>query len=323
MPNKPCVLVTGSEGSLASWLIRKMLDTYQIIGVDNCNRYGDRGGSRAYQFEKGDLCDSVWLDGIFQKHRPDYVIHAAAQIYGVVGFHKYSADILGSNSTSSHSVFRACVQHQVKKVAYISSSMVYERSVQTPFVETQTQDLPCPKTGYGFSKLYGERLLQEYGQQYGIDWTIWRPFNVVTPLEQFEKEFGIAHVIPDMIKKIAVDRCTSVEIFGDGNQVRCFTWIDDVADLIATWSWRSETSREIYNIGGEEPVKIVDLARMIWKKTRGEENFVCHFIQSYQDDVIIRIPDSNKIQSLTGWRHSKTTVEMIDSCLWDTSRGSV
>lgn len=323
MSNKPCVLVTGSDGSMASWMIKKMLNNYVIVGIDNCNRYGDHGGSRNYHFEKGDLCDASWVNSVFEKYKPDYVIHAAAQIYGVVGFHKYSADILGSNSTSSHSVFQACAQHQVKKVAYISSSMVYERSVQTPFAETQTQDLPCPSTGYGFSKLYGERLLQEYGSQYGLDWVIWRPFNVVTPLETFEKEFGIAHVIPDMIKKIAVDQCESVEIFGDGNQVRCFTWIDDVADLVVNWSWRSETSQEIYNIGGEEPTRIVDLARMVWERSGRSKDFVCHFVTSYQDDVIIRIPDSSKIRSLTGWKHSKTTLEMIDSCLKDIGHGSV
>lgn len=321
--NKPRVLITGSEGSLATWMIKKMLDRYEVIGIDNCNRYGDDDRPRSYKFEKGDLCDFQWVDNVFAKHQPDYVIHAAAQIYGVVGFHKYSADILGGNATSSHSVFKACVQHSVKKVAYISSSMVYERSTCVPFTEEQTKDLPCPNTGYGLSKLYGERLVQEYGLQHGLDWVIWRPFNVVTPLESFENEFGIAHVIPDMIKKIAVDQCTSVEIFGDGNQVRCFTWIDDVADLIVDWSWRQETTGEIYNIGGEEPTKIVDLARLIWQRSGRVGDFQSHYITSYQDDVIVRIPDSTKVRSLTGWQHSKSTQQMVDDCLLSIGHGSV
>lgn len=313
--NKPTVLITGSEGSLAGWIIKKMSNNYEVIGIDNCGRHGDHDRYRSYEFEKGDLCDFDWVDQVFEKHRPDYVIHAAAQIYGVVGFHKYSADILGANSTSSHSVFSACTRHDVKKVAYISSSMVYERSVQVPFSEDQVSNLPCPSTGYGFSKLFGEKLLQEYGLQHGLDWVIWRPFNVVTPLESFENEFGIAHVVPDMIKKIMIDRCESVEIFGDGNQVRCFTWIDDVADLIVNWSWKDDTSKEIYNIGSETPCKIIDLTRLIWQRAHRRERFTRHFVTGYKDDVIIRIPDCSKIRSLTGWKHSKTVDEMIDICI--------
>lgn len=309
------MLITGSEGSLASWIIKQVVDDFEIVGLDNCARYGDKFPDRLYHFEKGDLCDGQWVDSIFAKYRPDLVIHAAAQIYGVVGFHKFSADILGSNATSCHSVFAAASKYGVRKVAYISSSMVYERSKQVPFDETQTQSLPCPSTGYGFSKLYGERLLQEYGLQYNLDWVVWRPFNVVTPLESMEQEFGIAHVIPDFIKKIAVDRCQSVEIFGDGNQVRCFTWIDDVARIINDWSWRAETSREIYNIGSESPTKIIDLAKMIWHKARPDDDFDCHYVGSYIDDVLIRIPDCSKLRKMSGWSHSKTLDEMIEQCL--------
>lgn len=313
--NNPTILITGSEGSMANWLIKNNLSNYNIVGIDNCARYGEKTVARSYILEQGDLCDFNWVESVFAKHKPDYVIHAAAQIYGVVGFHKYSADILGSNATSTHSVLSACAKHHVKKIAYFSSSMVYERSTSTPFSEDMVADSACPITGYGFSKLYGEKLVEEYYKQYGLNYVIWRPFNVVTPLEKFENEFGIAHVIPDMIKKISIDRTSSVEIFGDGQQVRCFTWIGDVADLVGQWSWDAITDCQAFNIGGDTPISMTDLCKIIWSKTRKDEPFVAHYVTSYKDDVIIRIPDCTKAQNTFKWAHSKTLNDMIDICL--------
>jgi nucleoside-diphosphate-sugar epimerase len=315
--NLPRLLITGSEGSLAQWIIKKISSQYNIIGVDNCARHGVQERDRNYTFQQGDLCDINWVDRMFDHYRPDYVIHAAAQIYGVVGFHKYSADILGINASSTYSVLAACAKYAVKKVAYISSSMVYERSETAPFREEQVDDLPCPYTGYGFSKLFGEKLLKEYNKQYGLNYVIWRPFNIVTPLEHFENEPGIAHVIPDMIKKIVIDRQQSIEILGTGEQTRCFTWIGDVADLVSQWSWDPVTDRQEFNIGGDTPITMIDLCKIIWSKTRIDEQFSCHHSESFPDDVIVRIPDYSKSQRTFGWSHSKTLEEMIDICLQD------
>jgi nucleoside-diphosphate-sugar epimerase len=310
----PRLLITGSEGSLAQWIIKKISHEYNIIGVDNCARYGMQNRDRDYTFLQGDLCDHAWVDSVFDQHRPRYVLHCAAQIYGVVGFHKYSADILAGNATSTHSVLAAAARWQVKKVAYLSSSMVYERADTFPLTEDMVEDLPCPHTGYGLSKLFGEKLVKEYHRQYGLDYVIWRPFNIITPLEQFENEPGIAHVFTDFIKKIVLDKCESVEIFGNGNQVRCFTWIDDVAETIAQASWLPETSQQAYNLGSETPTQIIELARMIWQQSGRTDDFHAHFVTSYQDDVITRIPSSAKAQGI-GFRHTKTVQELVDVCI--------
>lgn len=312
--NKPTVLITGSEGSLASWILKKISDDYHVIGIDNCARYGRQDRQRNYTFLQGDLCDFAWVDSVFEQHRPDYVLHCAAKIYGVVGFHKYSADILAANATSTHSVLSSAVKHGVKKVAFLSSSMVYERATTFPLRETMVEDLPCPHTGYGLSKLFGERLLAEYHQQYGLDYVIWRPFNIITPLEQFENEPGIAHVFTDFIKKIVIDQCHSVEIFGDGQQIRCFTWIDDIANTIVNQSWNPATSKKVYNLGSEVPTRIVDLARLIWARSGRQDPFCCHFVSSYKDDVITRIPSCDQARQI-GWQHSKSLEDLVDVCI--------
>jgi nucleoside-diphosphate-sugar epimerase len=312
--NKPTILITGSEGSLASWVIKKVTTDYNIIGVDNCVRHGPQHKERTYTFLQGDLCDQLWVDSIFKEHKPDYVLHCAAQIYGVAGLNRQGADILTNNINSTISILSASAKYKIQKIAYISSSMVYERASSFPLVEDMVDNLPLPNTGYGTSKLVGERLVIEYHKQYGLDYVIWRPFNIVTPLEQFEHEHGIAHVLTDFIKKIVLDQCESVEIFGSGDQIRCFTWINDVADTIVESSWLSCTKNQIYNLGSEVPTKIIDLAKLIWQKSGRSDQFRWHSIPNHKDDVITRIPDCNRAKTI-GWHHTKMLEELVDICL--------
>ena len=312
--NKPCLLVTGSEGSLSQWIIPYLIDTFDVVGIDNHSRYGEQDKSRNYKFIKADLLNFEHVDKIFCQHRPQYVIHCAAQIYGVAGLHKFGADILGNNVTSTHSLMSSCAKYNVRKVAYISSSMVYERANTSPFTEDLVKDIPCPYTGYGLSKLFGEKLVEQYHQQYGIDYVIWRLFNVVTPYEFSESQSGIAHVLADFIKKIKIDQCQSLEIFGDGNQIRCFTWIDDVAEMIAKSSWLDTTSQKAINLGSEIPTKIIDLGKMIWAQSGRHDPFRAHFVPGYKDDVIHRIPDCSLAKTI-GWNHTMSMSSMIDRCL--------
>lgn len=311
---KPSLLITGCEGSLAQWIIQHHCQSFQIVGIDNCARYGTNERDRNYDFVSGDLCDQHWTNSIFEQYQPDFVLHCAAQIYGVVGFHRYSADILGNNAASTISVLAAAARQNVRKVAYISSSMVYERAEKFPLTECMTDQLPTPHTGYGLSKLFGERLVKEYHHQYDLDYVIWRPFNIITPLESWEQEPGIAHVFTDFIKKIVVDRCDRVEIFGDGNQIRCFTWINDIAQMIMSHSWANHTSAKTYNLGSETPTRIVDLAQLIWHRSGRTDPFLADFVTSYQDDVLTRIPDCAQARGI-GWHHSKTVEQLVDICV--------
>jgi len=312
--SKKTILITGSEGSLAQWVIPYLLPDYHVVGVDNFFRYGDISRQRDYAFRNGDLCNQQWLDEIFSMHKPDFVLHCAAHIYGVVGLHKYCADILGANSVSTYNVLRCCVNHDVEKISYVSSSMVYESSSQFPLTEDQVEGLPCPSTGYGFSKLVGEKMVTEFHKQYKLNYTIWRPFNIVTPLESSDSEPGIAHVFADFVQKIVLDKQVPLQILGNGEQTRTFTWIDDVAEFIALHSWQDYTNGEAYNLAGDTNVRILDLAQMIWKQAQRKEDFVAEFQKNYSDDVIKREPSTVKAQQL-GWKHSKTIEQMVEICV--------
>lgn len=315
-PNKKTIFLTGSEGSLAQWVIKYFKQNYNIIGIDNFCRYGRIERERDYKFYEGDLFDLPLLESIFANNKIDYIFHSAARIYGVKGFHERCADILGYDTAITTNVLEMAKKYGIKKVAFTSSSMVYERSDIIPSKEEDVDEMRIPLTDYGLSKLTGERLVQSYYKQYGINFVVWRPFNVITPYEKADGSAGDSHVFADFIKKIALDKNEECEIFGDGNQIRCFTWIDDIARAIAKWSFDEPIAdNKIYNLGTHEQTKMVDLAKLIWDLTRPGEEFKPKFVPIYKDDVQIRVPDSSKAFDELGFENTRTLSEIIVDCI--------
>ena len=314
------ILIAGSEGSLMQRVIPGLLaDGHQVRGADNFSRYGTVNRRRDYEFCQGDLCDPGFVaaagSGV------DAVIQSAAQIYGVRGFHSRSADILSKDMQLHINLLQTASALPVERFVYISSSMVYERSEEHPSREGMVRDMPAPLTDYGLSKLVGERLCQAFGRDYGLPYTIWRPFNIITPYEAAESEPGISHVFSDFIAKLLVQRQNPMDILGDGEQVRCFTWIEEVASAIAKFSFDPITLGQAINLGNPEPVTMKELARRIFRK--GQERGIIdpgatlsfNFQSIYDDDVRRRIPDIGLAAQLLGWRPSVTLDEALDRCI--------
>ena len=228
----------------------------------------------------------------------DGVIQAAALIYGVGGFHKYPADILSKDSMLHQNILWSMVENNVNKIAYISSSMVYEKCEHHPSKEEDAFESIIPSTDYGVSKLVGEKACIAFTKQYDIKHVIWRPFNIITPHEKSENELGISHVFADFISNIIIKKLNPLPIIGDGNQIRCFTWIEDVARVIGEWSFNNKTDNQTYNIGNPEPITMKDLARLIYN---GQDELKFKTVKSYDDDVSIRIPDISKIEKELGF----------------------
>lgn len=300
------ILITGSEGSLAQIVIPYLQkDGHEIVGVDNFARYGHIERDRNYEFITGDLGDTTVVKSIFSKYTFDAVFHFAALIYGVVGFHKRPADIIADNNLMTISLLKYG-REKIKRFIYLSSSMVYERSMKWPHKEEDTDDITVMSTSYGLSKYIGERVAQSFHEQYGVDYVIWRPFNIITPFEAPEEE-GFSHVFADMIDKILVQKQNPVNVFGDGEQIRCFTNIYDVGDSLANFSLRKEATNQIFNIGNTEPTNIKELAAKIVSigKRHGllpdDYNLTFNYQPIYADDVKKRIPDVSKIKKIFDW----------------------
>lgn len=315
------ILVTGSEGSLMQAVIPHLLAAgHTVRGVDNFFRYGKIERERAYELVTGDLTDPKFARDVCQG--TEGVIQAAARIFGVGGFHKYPADILAHDLTLHQNVLWGALDAKVKKVCYISSSMVYEKCERHPSVEEDVFTARIPSTDYGLSKLTGERLSMAFGQQYNLPFVVWRPFNIITPHERAEHEQGVSHVFADFIRLIVKERQNPVPILGDGEQVRCFTWIDDVASTIAKYTFDARTDGQAYNLGNPEPRTMKELAVAIYEESQArgllpKTDKPLQFTHKpiYNDDVRIRIPDVTKAIRELGFAPTHQMRDAVRLCL--------
>jgi nucleoside-diphosphate-sugar epimerase len=161
-----------------------------------------------------------------------------------------------------------------------------------------------------------------FQQQYGLPYVVWRPFNIITPHERSEGEQGTSHVFADFIRLIVTERRNPLPVLGDGQQVRCFTWIDDVASAIAKWSFEPITDGEAFNLGNPEPISMAELARIIYEEAQElqlipatDEPLRLDPQPVYSDDVRVRIPDISKAQRVLGFAPTMGVRDSVRQCL--------
>lgn len=328
-------LITGSAGSLGSEIYRQLEEN---------NIKGDKPFSSVYGLDKNDgfrvdfvvdlVKETEKLEQVFSDIRPNHVIHCAANIYGVAGFNELPATILGDDVTMLKNVLDNFVKIPKElrgRFVYISSSMVYEQVKGNPELTEELVDLaPAPKTEYGLSKFTGERLVVAYAKQYELNYTIWRPFNIITPYERpgIHKEggHGYSHVFADFFENILMKKLNPLPIFGDGNQIRCFTWYEEVAECIVSNFHNKLTNSKIYNIGNNEPITMLQLANMIVNESikRGllPKDYQLNFktVKNWPNDVQVRVPNVMKALGELGFFAQIKTQESISRCMdeWET-----
>ena len=162
-----------------------------------------------------------------------HVIHLAAIVGGIANFHKLPYTLTDVNNALYNGVFGAALDHGVERFTYVSSSMVFERAEEFPTPEEYLDRCPFPLSAYGFSKLTGEIYCRAAHDEHGLPFTICRPFNAYGPGELPDAEPGIAHAVPDLIRK-SFPGVAPLPIFGSGEQTRTLTHVDDIADGIVT-----------------------------------------------------------------------------------------
>jgi len=293
------VLVTGGAGTIGAAVVRRLLRDpgYEVRVSDQ--RPAPTWMREGCEVHTGDLRD---LDQARTATEGcSHVVHLAAIVGGIANFHRLPHTLTEVNNALYNAVVRAALDHDVERFTYVSSSMVFERATEFPTTEAHLPDCPVPLSAYGFSKLTGEVYCRAAHVEHGLPYTICRPFNAYGPGELPDEEPGIAHAVPDLIRKALAGQ-RPLQIFGSGEQTRTLTHVDDIADGIVTAMSSPAGLGEDFNISAGEELTVAEIARVVWEACDLEpEAFELEHLPSFAVDVRRRWPSVEKARELLGW----------------------
>lgn len=278
------VLVTGIAGFIGSHIAQALLrNGHTIRGIDNLEG-GDvsnvpfaPGARRGPTFNRIDCRDSNQIESLFERCKPDAVIHAAA--YAAENYsHWCRAFLYQNNVVGTANVVNACVNHGVKHLVFLSSIAVYGKGKMDTtggrypdlnFLKFQEHEPPAPIDPYGNAKFLSELDIQCAGDLFGLNWTIFRPHNVI----------GARQNAADRTRNfvaIAIRHALEgkpIPIYGTGEQTRQFTPVSYVADCIAACVARPDTYGQVYNVGINEGGSIKNMAIYVSRACGVEPQF--------------------------------------------------
>lgn len=300
------VLVTGGAGFIGSHLVERLLATgHQVWTLDDLSN-GRPDFLEHVKLNKHHhlVVDTVMNRAVLKKllQRCDAVFHLAATL-GVKNTVENPLKIIEGNIDGTRNVLELAYQNNVK-VIFASTSEVYGKNEKLPFREDSDRVLGATSVNrwcYSTAKALDEHICFAYADK-GLPVTIVRYFNTYGP-RQTASQYG--QVVPRFIVAALSDQ--QIEVYGDGTQYRCFTYVDDtVAGTIAALS--KQANGKAFNIGSSVPISIEDLAKMVVRLTGSSSQIVkVPYEQVYgrgYEDMMARTPDLMNAQSILGYAPS-------------------
>ena len=315
------ILITGRSGFIGMHLSKKLLDQgHQIIGLDNLNDYYDVQLKKDrleilnkydnFTFYEADLADREAVEAIFDKEKIDVVINLAAQAgvrYSLENPHAY----VDSNLVGFVNILESCRHHEIKHLIYASSSSVYGANVKMPF--STDDEVNHPVSLYAATKKSNELMAHTYSHLFNVPTTGLRFFTVYGPMGR-----------PDMAyfsftKKILAGE--TIQVFNNGEMMRDFTYIDDIVEGIERLidqppkanpdfdrenptASGSYAPYKVYNIGNNQPVKLMDFIQTIEKHLGIEAKK--EFLPMQPGDVKATYANIDDLTEATGFKPSTT-----------------
>ena len=302
-----------------------------MVGVDNFSKYGpvkrSFDGDPRYRLVEGDAKDATLLTELAADC--DQLVAGAAMIGGISYFHEFAYDLLAENERICAATFDAAISARklgrLQKITVVSSSMVFESSTVFPTPEGAQLTSPPPRSTYGFQKLATEFFTRGAHEQYGLPFTIVRPFNCVGIGERRalrdhqvmsgNVKLAMSHVVPDLCQKVLKGQ-DPLHILGNGSQVRHYTYGGDLARGIRVAMESEKALNEDFNLSTAQSTTVRELAEVIWRKVHGPQHPL-NFISDppYEHDVAMRVPDVQKARDVLGFEATTSLEEMLDEVI--------
>ncbi|WP_027965279.1 NAD-dependent epimerase [Halalkalibacillus halophilus] len=319
------ILITGASGFIGMHLSKRLLEMeYNVVGYDNINNYynpmlkksrlDELNKYENFNFYKADLINYNTLESVFNKYGDiNVVINLAAQAGVRYSIEKPQAYI-DSNLKGFGNILEACRNYDVKHLIYASSSSVYGANTKMPF--STKDEVDHPVSLYAATKKSNELMAHSYSHLYGIPTTGLRFFTVYGPYGR--PDMAYYSFTKDIIEG------NTIKIFNNGEMMRDFTYIDDIVDGIVRlidqppqpdpdWDRENPTPEssyapyKIYNIGNNQPVKLMDfietLEKHIGKKAKKE------YLPMQPGDVQATYADIDDLTEATGFKPTTTIDE--------------
>lgn len=264
------VLVTGGAGFIGSHVAKHLLKQFNdVVVLDDLSGGFESNVPLGAKFVAGSITDQALVSALFDTYKFDYVFHLAAYAAeGLSHFIKrfnYENNLMGSINLINESV-----KHKVKCFVFTSSIAVYGEG-QLPMRENMT---PIPEDPYGNAKLAVENELRITHDMFNLNYVIFRPHNVYGENQNLGDRYR--NVIGIFMNQLMQNQ--PLTVYGDGEQTRAFSYIDDVAPYIAQCIKIPEAKNQIFNIGADQHFTVNELASHVMEamQKKGTINYLPH-----------------------------------------------
>jgi len=286
------ILVTGGAGFIGSHVAESLVSHgHQVVVLDDLSGGFKENIVDGAEFVQGSVTDNDLVMNLFEKHKFEYVFHLAA--YAAEGLsHFIKRFNYNNNLIGSVNLINASINHNVKCFVFTSSIAVYGASPELPMTE---ETVPHPEDSYGIAKLAVEQELKSCKEMFDLDYIIFRPHNVFGERQNIGDKYR--NVVGIFMNQILQDKPMSV--FGDGGQTRAFSYIADLAPIVAESIDVPSAYNQIFNIGADQHYSVNQLANSV-AKAMGVEPNVAHL--PARNEVVNAYSSHDKIRKVFGER---------------------